>query len=100
MENSNILLEQLEVIKRERPINVGFQHMDYAKHLFGIALRFKDKLYREDVDKFHETLFMEAEAYRTSFMSQINHNTWDGYMQELKTLLDPGRFHSKHERTT
>jgi hypothetical protein len=100
MAEANILLELLEVIKRERPVNVGFQHTDYAKHLFGIALRFKDKLYREDVGRFHETLFMEAEDYRKSFMPQINHNTWDATMKELKTLLDPGRFHSRHERTT
>jgi len=93
----NIFLELQEVLKAERPVNVGFQHTEYAKRLLGVALRFQDRLYREDVERFHTDLFMEADAYRESYGSLINHNTWDGYMNQMKTVLDPSRFRSKHE---
>jgi hypothetical protein len=93
----NVFLDLEEALRAERPINVGFQHTEYAKRLFGIAFRFKDRLYREDADRFHTALFMEANAYRESFMHLINNNTWEEQMKELKGLLDPNRFPSKHK---
>jgi hypothetical protein len=96
MGKDNIFLEIEQVLKAERPTNVGFRHTNYAKHLFGIALRFKSKLYREDAERFHRALFMDANDYRESFANVINHHTWDAHMDELKVLLTPDRFPSKH----
>jgi hypothetical protein len=97
MAKDNVFLELQNVLNAEKPTNVGFQHTEYAKHLFGIALRFRDKLYREDAERFHTVLFMEANAYREPFVHLINHNTWEEQMKEIRTVLDPNRFRSKHK---
>lgn len=88
-----------EVLKATRPVNVGFQHTEYAKLLFNIALDFKARnlLFRENVGRFHTALVAEADEYRKPYVHLLNHLTWDAWMGDLKKLLEPGMYPTKRK---
>jgi hypothetical protein len=92
---NSVFLELAQIIEDERPKTLGFQHTEYANSLFNIGVRYKSKLYQEDIARVRAILFREAEAYRRQYASLINNETWRANMKELSTMLDPCKFPSR-----
>lgn len=88
-------------IETTQPV-AGFQHTEYTKHLFDIALRLKDSIpYREDVEKFQNILEEKAQSYKEGREYLINEETWSSHLKELKKMLAQTSLSvpSKHTRT-